>query len=297
LRTMKETRRPIKTKDDGRLYGWAEIASFLGRGIRTVQRWEKDVALPIHRLFKQPGSPVHAYRKELVHWVKAREEHPFILSYITSESHPGGNPNLNATRDVLAGWKEVAAFLGRSVRTVQLWEKKMGLPVRRLKSKVHSIPYALRGELADWLKEFGMLECADGKDAPALHPPRLLQNIIDGLTAGTAVLSDNGTIIAVNQAWKEAARAQGWRAPDFGLGIKYLDLCESPYGALLGMNAVAAENVTELLKGARRGLQIKYRSGPPTEKRWFLHQSSRFDFQGAAFLLLIHSDVTGLLGD
>jgi hypothetical protein len=31
--------------------------------------------------------------------------------------------------DFLGSWKEIAAYLGRDVRTVQRWEKKEGLPV------------------------------------------------------------------------------------------------------------------------------------------------------------------------
>jgi excisionase family DNA binding protein len=33
---------------------------------------------------------------------------------------------------VLTSWKEVAAYLGKGVRTVQRWEKHDGLPVRRI---------------------------------------------------------------------------------------------------------------------------------------------------------------------
>ena len=139
-----------------RLDGWEEIASFLGRGIRTVRRWEKDAALPVRRLFKGRRSRVHAYRNELAHWVKRQEEYPSLPLYLTSESQPDGDPNVNAHRDVLAGWKEIAAFLGRSVRTVQRREKAIGLPVRRLKSTGRSIAYALRSELAAWLKEQGI---------------------------------------------------------------------------------------------------------------------------------------------
>ena len=35
--------------DHDRLNGWKEIAVFLGKGVRTVQRWERDHGLPIHR--------------------------------------------------------------------------------------------------------------------------------------------------------------------------------------------------------------------------------------------------------
>jgi TolB-like protein/tetratricopeptide (TPR) repeat protein len=52
--------------------------------------------------------------------------------------------------DRLDSWKEIAAYLRRDVRTVQRWEKKEGLPVRRHQhDKLGSI-YAFRAELTAW---------------------------------------------------------------------------------------------------------------------------------------------------
>ncbi len=52
--------------------------------------------------------------------------------------------------DQLESWKEVAAYLRRSVRTVKRWEKVEGLPVHRhAHNKVASI-YAYPSELEVW---------------------------------------------------------------------------------------------------------------------------------------------------
>ena len=50
-----------------RLDSWKEIAAFFGRDERTVNRWEKELALPVHRL---PGTKgrVYAYADELTAW-------------------------------------------------------------------------------------------------------------------------------------------------------------------------------------------------------------------------------------
>ena len=54
-------------------------------------------------------------------------------------------------RAVLASWKEIAAYLGKGVRTVQRWEGQFGLPVRRPNEKVKGVVYASREELDQWL--------------------------------------------------------------------------------------------------------------------------------------------------
>jgi len=50
-----------------RLDSWKEIAAFFDRDERTVNRWEKELALPVHRL---PGTKgrVYAYTDELIAW-------------------------------------------------------------------------------------------------------------------------------------------------------------------------------------------------------------------------------------
>jgi TolB-like protein/tetratricopeptide (TPR) repeat protein len=54
------------------------------------------------------------------------------------------------TRERLDSWKEVASFFRREVRTVQLWEKNEGLPVRRQYHKKLGSVYAYRRELEAW---------------------------------------------------------------------------------------------------------------------------------------------------
>lgn len=51
-----------------RLDSWKEIAVYLKRGARTVQRWEREAGLPVHRLQHDRLGTVYAYRSELDRW-------------------------------------------------------------------------------------------------------------------------------------------------------------------------------------------------------------------------------------
>jgi Tol biopolymer transport system component len=57
---------------EGRLDSWKEIAAYLGRGIRTVQRWEREEGLPVHRLAHDKRGSVYARREELAAWWESR---------------------------------------------------------------------------------------------------------------------------------------------------------------------------------------------------------------------------------
>jgi Tol biopolymer transport system component len=56
-----------------RLDSWKEIAAYLGRGIRTVQRWEREEGLPVHRLVHGKRGSIYAHREELADWWESRQ--------------------------------------------------------------------------------------------------------------------------------------------------------------------------------------------------------------------------------
>ena len=56
-----------------RLDSWKEIASYLRRDVRTVQRWEKKEGLPVYRHQHDKLGSVYAYRAELTTWFSGRQ--------------------------------------------------------------------------------------------------------------------------------------------------------------------------------------------------------------------------------
>jgi len=52
----------------------------------------------------------------------------------------------------LDSWKEIAAYLGRDVTTVQRWEKRETMPVHRHVHAKRGSVYALVPELDAWFK-------------------------------------------------------------------------------------------------------------------------------------------------
>jgi hypothetical protein len=53
----------------------------------------------------------------------------------------------------LSSWKEIAAYLGKGVRTVQRWEQVLGLPVRRPDSMPKGVVFASPEDLDRWLSK------------------------------------------------------------------------------------------------------------------------------------------------
>src|SRR5205823_4908960 len=55
-----------------RLESWKEIAVYLRRGVSTVQRWEQQEGLPVHRLPHAKKGSIFANKCELEAWWRAR---------------------------------------------------------------------------------------------------------------------------------------------------------------------------------------------------------------------------------
>lgn len=64
-------RAPQKRGHDDLLSSWKEIANYLHRGVRTIQRWELELGLPVRRPAGKRRSAVIAMRSELDEWLRA----------------------------------------------------------------------------------------------------------------------------------------------------------------------------------------------------------------------------------
>src|SRR6185503_25631 len=72
---------------------------------------------------------------------------------MTQEMPDGAVPL--AARQKLDGWKSIASYLNRTVRTVQRWEKLEGLPVHRLEHTAAASVFAYTEEIDAWWKDRG----------------------------------------------------------------------------------------------------------------------------------------------
>ncbi len=78
-----QTRNPVPPQI---LSGWKEIANYLGKGVRTVQRYEVELRLPVRRPAGKSYGAVVATKVELDAWVNASPiREAFHLARTTTE--------------------------------------------------------------------------------------------------------------------------------------------------------------------------------------------------------------------
>jgi hypothetical protein len=123
--------------------------------------------------------------------------------------------------DVLNSWKEVSAYIGRGVRTVQRWEKDFGLPVRRPSGHLRGSVIALKADIDRWLGSRNAREAingvatdgnGNGKSKHAIHEHyQRLQKNAHRLKENCSLLMRGAEELEANVRRIEVLRAK-WRA-------------------------------------------------------------------------------------
>lgn len=100
---------------DRQLTSWKEIAAYLQRDVRTVQRWEKNEGLPVHRQMHDVRASVYVTTRELDDWVARRsiraDTEPEIVAEVVAEA---ASPGWRGQRWVPVGVGVVAVFVAAS---------------------------------------------------------------------------------------------------------------------------------------------------------------------------------------
>ena len=92
---------PIAQPTYDRLDSWKEIASYLRKDVRTVQRWEKSLGLPVRRLAQGKLGAVFAYKHELDAWWQQSQSKLAIEEEKTKEEADSSESDLIIEERVL----------------------------------------------------------------------------------------------------------------------------------------------------------------------------------------------------
>lgn len=126
---------------------------------------------------------------------------------------------------------------------------------------------------------------------------QFLHSVLDGLTAHVCVLDEQGTILAVNRAWRDFAADNAGAGADLHEGANYLQICARASASRLpdGTEAsVFGGLLREVLAGQRQQFELEYPSHSPTEQRWYLVRVARMAGTGPARVVVAHDNVTAL---
>lgn len=116
--------------------------------------------------------------------------------------------------------------------------------------------------------------------------------ILNALTVHLAVLDATGTIVAVNEAWREFARENG--DPELrltGIGVNYFTICQHANGVWADEAPSVLEGMLDVLVGKLPYFELEYPCHSPEEERWFVVRVVPLRGERPG-LLIAHTNVT-----
>lgn len=111
---------------------------------------------------------------------------------------------------------------------------------------------------------------------------RFVRGVIDALPDSIAVLDESGTILMVNESWRQFARDNGLTWPDYGVGRNYLT----------DGGPEAGPGIARVVAGEQQDYSLEYPCHSASEQRWFLMRASRFTTEDGPRTVVLHTNIT-----
>ncbi|MBI5693155.1 MAG: PAS domain S-box protein [Verrucomicrobia bacterium] len=115
---------------------------------------------------------------------------------------------------------------------------------------------------------------------------------LDALTVHLCVIDEAGTILLVNQAWRDFAAANDLRLPGAGRGLNYLAVCDAAAGPDAAIAAEFARGLRAILRGAQASFELEYPCHSPGTPRWFVGRATGFSEDAGRRAVVVHADIT-----
>lgn len=140
------------------LTSWKEVAVYLGKGVRTVQRWERELALPVRRPYGLEKHVIVALPSELDDWMHTR------MQPRTANSGPK-KPVLDAVREKSLQRNEKVERLQRLIKIMYERAEELQRRTKQLMSRTSELRTAGAGLRRQVIQEGKELTTRDGHRA------------------------------------------------------------------------------------------------------------------------------------
>jgi PAS domain S-box-containing protein len=115
---------------------------------------------------------------------------------------------------------------------------------------------------------------------------------IEALTAHICVLDENGTILAVNEAWRRFGRDNPPVPDNAFVGENYFSVCDRATGPDSKEATPFAAGLRALMRGEVEEFEMEYPCHAPGDPRWFIGKATRLQGGSPSRLVVAHENIT-----
>lgn len=113
------------------LSGWKDIANYMGKGVRTVQRYGRELGLPVRRISAKPKASVLVTREELDVWIHTAFNH--------QDSHEKPSVNLEDLKSRASELLATLEQLKQSLNKLATTREELALSRKTVSETAHRV--------------------------------------------------------------------------------------------------------------------------------------------------------------
>ncbi len=117
-------------------------------------------------------------------------------------------------------------------------------------------------------------------------------SILNALPAHIALLDREGTIVSVNDGWRNFSCEDTLHRTSCGLGVNYLDVCDNASGDDSAEASQAAEGIRSVLSGNSKSFSLEYPCHSPSDHRWFVMTVCPLSAASGNGVIVMHMNIT-----
>ena len=118
--------------------------------------------------------------------------------------------------------------------------------------------------------------------------------ILNTLPAHIALLDVEGTIIDVNDSWKQFADKNGYRGNNYCIGTNYLEISNTASGNERKEGLQVASGIFSVLKNEAREFVFEYSCHSPESQRWYRMVATTLREKNHSGAVVMHVDISEL---
>lgn len=129
-------------------------------------------------------------------------------------------------------------------------------------------------------------------EAALAESQQFLRSSLDALTAHIAVLDESGTILEVNEAWRQFSSENGLTGDPCAVGDNYLAACESGEADCNSEARAVTQGIRAVINGVVPHFTLEYACHSPEQERWHQMHATRFVGPNGVRVVVAHENTT-----
>lgn len=122
-----------------------------------------------------------------------------------------------------------------------------------------------------------------------------VDEVLNSLSSHIAIIDARGVIVAINKSWQVFAKVNGLNAPEFGIGINYIEFSEKEEGSYAEYGRRLSRAIKEVLSDNMKYFSMLYPFHSDDEEQWYKVIVTPLKSERITGAVISHRDISDIV--